>query len=327
MSIPRADETTSLRRQLEVLHGSHAAMHGQGLERWDDLKVFLSVLREGSFGLAAQALGVEQSTVSRRIAALEAALGAPLFDRLASGPRATDLARRLRTRAEAIEAQVLALADTARNEARVIDGRVRLALTASFAVQVVIPHLASELARRHPKLALDLIIDDHAADLARREADLALRFFRPRGGDLVTKRVARLPLTVLAHRSYLRKRKGADALDWIVLDLPGAQLADGALLAQLGVEPRMRVTNHLAQIEAVRAGLGVALLTRSLQWLDSALVEVDLALPPFPSVELWLVVPRALRHVPRVAAVWSLLEERMPELEAEARGKGTRRAR
>lgn len=89
----------------------------------------------------------------------------------------------------------------------------------------------------------------------------------------------------------------------------------------------MRVTNHLAQVEAVRAGLGVALLSRSLRSLDPALVEVELPLPPLPLVELWLVVPRALRHVPRVAAVWSLLEERLPELEAEAHSKAKPRAR
>ena len=77
----------------------------------------------------------------------------------------------------------------------------------------------------------------------------------------------------------------------------------------------MRTNSHLAQIEAVRAGLGVALLARAIRQLDPALVELDLGLPPGPTLELWLVTPRTLAQVPRVRAVWDFLAQRLQSLE------------
>jgi len=294
-------------------------MHAAGLERWDDLRVFLEVMRRGSFSAAAEALGVEQSTVSRRIASLELSLGAPLFDRLPGAPRATELAQRMRAQAEAIEAQVHALAEAARGQAsggESLEGRVRLALTESFAVQVVLPHIVSELAERHPRLALDLVVSDLAADLSFREADLALRFFRPSRGDLVVKRLARLPVVVLAHERYVRGLAGElGSAAWIALELAGVATPEQELLARrLGRPARMRVNSHLSLVEAVRGGHGVAPLTRALRYLYPELIELELGLPALPDVELWLATPRALRNVARVAAVWSLLEARLAQL-------------
>lgn len=291
-------------------------MHGQTLSRWDDLRLLLAVLREGSFSAAARKLTVEQSTVSRRIAALEQELGSLLFDRLPDGPRATELATRLRAHAELVEAQVLAFSDEARGVSQAVEGRVRLALTESFAVQVVIPRVLATLRTRHPALAVDLLASDLSADLARREADIALRFYRPRGGDLVCKRVARLPLAVLGHKRYVRgRRREPSAFAWVGQELPGVTSPESEVLAPLELPRAMVVSSHLLQVEAVRAGLGVALLTRALRRLYPELVEVDLGLTEAPAVELWLVAPRALRAVPRVAAVWSMLEEALAELE------------
>jgi DNA-binding transcriptional LysR family regulator len=298
----------------------HAAMHKlSDPARWDDLKVLLAVLREGSFSGAAQALGVEQSTVSRRIAALEAALDATLFDRAPSGPRATELALALREHAERVEADVQSLMDLTAAHRGAVEGRVRLALTESFAVQVIIPHVLGPLRALHSRLHVDLLVSERAADLSQREADLALRFARPTQGDLVAKRLARLPMAVLGHERYLAMRAlDARSLDWIVLDLAGTVSLDGAYLAAHlpGLEPALRTTGHLAQVAAVRAGLGVALMTRALQRLDPGLVAPDVGLPPGPTLELWLVAPRSLSQVPRVRAVWEFLEKAMPLLDA-----------
>lgn len=281
-----------------------------GLDRWDDVRVFLSVLREGSFSAAARALALEQSTVSRRIAALEDSLGAQLFDRLPEGPRPTDLALRLRERAELIESEVLDFGDLARGDDRAIAGKVTLALTESFAVHVVIPHVLATLRKQHPRLSLHLLTSDHSADLSRREADLALRFYRPTHGDLVSKRLARLPQSVLAHKRYARTcGRDPKHLSWVSVQLPGVSPVEHPWLSEVvGATPGLTVSSHLAQVEAVRAGLGAALLTRNLCKLDKNLVELEVGAPNNAAVELWLVAPRALRAVPRVAAVWELLE-------------------
>jgi DNA-binding transcriptional LysR family regulator len=296
----------------------HAIVHRPNDNtRWDDLRVFLAILRHGSFSGAASALGIEQSTVSRRIAALEAALGGALFDRAAGGPRATELALELRPKAERVEQEVRELIDQASAQGAEIEGRVRLALTESFAVQVVIPHVLADLRTLYPKLRVDLIVGERAADLGQREADLALRFFRPREGDLVAKRIVVLPTAVLAHERYLagRQQLSAEALDWIVLDHESTTLTELAhLTSHIKVEPALRTNGHLAQVEAVRAGLGVALLTVALTRLDPGLRVVNVDLPPSPDLELWLVTPRSLSRVPRVRAVWEFLEARLNEL-------------
>ena len=284
----------------------HAIVHRPNdTTRWDDLRVFLAILRQGSFSGAAAVLGIEQSTVSRRIAALEAALGGALFDRTAAGPRPTELALELRDNAERVEQEVQQLLDQASSQGSEIEGRVRLATTESFAVQVLIPHVLAGMRARYPKLHVDLLVGERAADLGQREADLALRFFRPKEGDLLAKRIAVMPTAVLAHESYLVGREGlrADQLRWIVQDHEHGVLAELMhLTTHTRVEPVLRTNGHLALVEAVRAGLGVALLTRSLTRLDPALKIVQVDLPPAPPVELWLVAPRGLSRVPRVRA-------------------------
>jgi DNA-binding transcriptional LysR family regulator len=294
--------------------------------RWDDIRVLLAVLREGSFSGAAVALAVEQSTVSRRVAALEAALGAVLFDRTPAGPRATELALRLRPAAERMEAELSALIDLSASMTEQIEGRVRLAVTSSFAVQIFLPFVLPALRTQYPALHVDLIVDERAADLVQREADLALRFFRPTEGDLLARRIAQLPTAALAHRSYAEGRpRLAAALDWIVMELGGGQTPGGApinasfdaayLAAHAKVTPMMFSTSHLVQIEAVRAGLGVAMLVRALRQLYPELVELELGLPPGPVIELWLVAPRTLAEVPRVRAVWDFLATGLGALE------------
>jgi DNA-binding transcriptional LysR family regulator len=311
------DTHASLPSEAAQLDATHAGMQPP-LEdlRWDDLRVLLAVLRAGSFSAAAATLEVEQSTVSRRVAALELALGATLFDRLRTGPRPTELAVALRARLERVEADVHAVLDGVRARDPDVRGRVRLALTESMAVHVVIPRLMGPLRAKHPHLELDLLTSDLAADLGRREADIALRFFRPTDGDLVAKRVAQLRTAVLAHRSYPGIGRAREALDVIALELPGIPSREEAFLAEhVRVKPVMRTNGYLAQVEAVRAGLGVALLARSLLALDTNLVALDLGLPEGPSLDVWLVCPKSLRDVPRVDAVWRALEDALPALE------------
>jgi len=266
----------------------HAIMHGLNEPaRWDDLKVLLAVLRAGSFSGAATALTVEQSTVSRRIAALESAIGAILFDRSAAGPLPTELALQLRSHAERVEAELYAFVEQASGLGKGVQGRVRVATTESLAVHVLIPRFLPALKTLHSGLHIDLLLGE-------RTADLALRFYRPSQGDLLTRRVASMSTAVIGRRSYLEGRTlSAETLDWIVLDVPDASTPDGAFLAaHTNVTPHLRTNGHLAQVEAACAGLGVALLVRSVLRLDPELVEVELALPRGPTVELWLVAPQ-----------------------------------
>lgn len=285
------------------------------LHAWDDLRIFLAVVRAGSFTDAARKLGVEQSTVSRRIAALETNLEAHLFDRTPRGLRNTPLAQQLRARAERVEAAVLAFDDDARGTERAVAGQVRLALTEGLSLSVVVPTLLPELRRTYPEITVDLLCDYQSADLLQREADIAIRFYRPTRGDLVAKRVARLPTAILGQRDYIRTRaprkhhRTADRFDWVGFHMPGFRAPEEQWHQQcVGVEPAIRSNSYVSQVAAVRAGLGLALLTRSLCRIHPELREIELGLPEGPVLELWLVTHRAIRDLPRVAAVYDHLE-------------------
>jgi DNA-binding transcriptional LysR family regulator len=184
-------------------------------------------------------------------------------------------------------------------------------------VHVLLPHVLGGLRARYPKLCVDLVVGERSADLSQREADLALRFYRPKEGDLVAKRVATMSTAVLGHERYLAGRTpSVHTLDWIVLDHDHTmRSAIDQLLQSANVEPALRTNGHLAQVEAVRAGLGVAFLAQSVMQLDPGLKVVELGLPAGPTLELWLVAPRSLSRVPRVRAVWEYLVERLAELQ------------
>jgi len=278
--------------------------------------VLLAVLRAGSFSGAAQALGVEQSTISRRIAHLETELGQPLFDRQANGPQPTELCMHMRVHAERVEAEMRAIRDLAGAQGQGITGSVRIALTESFAVHVFLPYLLGPLREAYPALQIDLLVSSASADLGRREADIAVRFYRPTHGDLITKRVARLETAVLARRSYAAGRaRDPAAYTWSVLELEQAQSLDAEFVERHAPHaPRMLTNSHLVQVESVRAGHAVALLARAHLALDAELIALDLGLPAAPAIEVWLASPRTRKSIARIHAVWEFLDERLAQL-------------
>lgn len=277
----------------------------------EDLRVFLAVARSRTLSAAAKTLGVDQSTVSRRLGALESSLGKKLFER---GPRAvtpTPLGEDLVPAALAAEAALLAFADAARARDAGPAGRVRIAMTEGIAQHAVVPHVLPELLRANPGLGVDLVTGDQAVDLSRHEADIALRFFRTPHGDLVGQRVARLSVGILAARSQRRSlaRVAPRELPWIGYVHPGFTAPEAAWLAAIGAPPpRLTCTSVEAQIAAVRAGLGVAVATRAqLRAYDDLVLLDEVQAPAFPGLELHVVTRAAIRKVPRIAAVFEAL--------------------
>ncbi|MFM2418221.1 MAG: hypothetical protein RL385_2944 [Pseudomonadota bacterium] len=291
-------------------------MHDLTRLAWDDLRLFLAVVRAGSFTRAARQAGVDQSTITRRMRSLESQLGSSLFERSHAGLSPSALCAPLRQHAERMETAFFdCLAASAQANAEPA-GRVRLATTESFATQVLIPRLLGPFRKAYPRISLDLVLGDKAADLAHREADLALRFFKPQKGDLRAKHLLSLPMAVLGQRAYVaRVQRKRAAYDWIAHTPPGVIAPEARFLAQIGAkEPAYTVTSHLAQVEAVRAGLGVALLTRELMRLFPELVEVPLDVSAAPKISVWLVTPESLRHVPRIDALFGYLAAELPKM-------------
>ncbi|HEU4533424.1 MAG TPA: LysR family transcriptional regulator, partial [Polyangiaceae bacterium] len=155
---------------------------------WDDVRLFLALCRSRTVGAAAGQLGVDASTVSRRLAALEQALAATLFDRGREGISPTKAAEDLLPVAEEIEAAMNRFASAAEGLEREVAGLVRVTCPPDVADMVVVP-LLPELLGRHPALRVELIPGETVLDLTRREADVALRTVRPTRGDLVVTRL------------------------------------------------------------------------------------------------------------------------------------------
>ncbi len=271
---------------------------------------------------ASAALKINATTIGRRLEALEAALGVELFERSRDGMRATSAFENILPYAEEIEAAASAVTLSAETHERLAEGVVRLTAPPGLADQFVAPALG-QLFRRHPKIRIELESSIRYADLTRREADIALRVLRPTSGDLVALRVRSSPYAVVgasrrvsALSRRLEEHAALDTLRWIgadhaLLHSPSAQwlsthVSDAAIA--------LRANSIVAQAAAAEAGIGVAVLPDAYaNKRGLGLVRLPPQLlrecAPLPKESLWLVGHRALRNVPRVAAVWEFLRE------------------
>jgi molybdate transport repressor ModE-like protein len=262
---------------------------------WEDLRVFVALARAGSLSAAARELKVSHATVGRRIAALEETLGRPLFERRVDGYVLTAEGAGVLELAADMEERAQGILRRAGQEAG-LTGTVRLTAPEPFAERFLIPRLAA-LHRRHPGIILEVVSDPRSLSLARREADLAVRFARPQGGELVTRRLATLASGVYA-------APGGDTSGWIGMDDSLAHLPEAKWLARHVGNERfvLRANTLTGLLAATRAGFGKALLSRWFAEEEGGLVALPPPAPP-PVREAWLVVHPDLKEVPRVRVV------------------------
>ncbi len=291
---------------------------------WDDARVLLALLQARTLSGAGARLSVNASTVSRRLEALEGALGARLFDRTPDGVLPTALAEQLGPHAEAMERAAAGLTLAAQGRETLPEGEVRLTAPPGVAEFVVAPALP-RLLKRHPRLRLLLDASVGYADLTRREADIALRLVRPTSGDLVARRVGVSDGGVYGAARYVRElgvlRHLGDAR-WITWGEDLAHLAPARFVSEMvPAEQVVLRTSHMgSMVAAAAAGLGLLLLDRPMGAAGGlAPVRLDPELRRrLPSMEAaseaWLVAHRALRDVPRIAAVWDFLVEALARL-------------
>lgn len=285
---------------------------------WDQVRVFLAVARAGQLAGAASRLGLDVSTVSRRLDRLEGELGVHLFDRTRDGTVATHAAEALLAAAEDMERALAQFASAADSVETVAEGNVRLTAPPGVADAFIAPALARFHAR-YPRVTVELDASIGYADLTRREADLALRAGRPRSGDLVAVRLVQtrsIPVTSPAYAEELGKLKQWSDARWITWAQDLMHIPTGRWMTEhlRGVTPVLRSSHFQSQLAAAGAGLGVMLASEPFCDVRPLVpVQIKKALQPswdaLPVEELWLVGHRALRTVPRIAALWEFLVE------------------
>lgn len=276
----------------------------------EDLALFLAIDRAGSLTAAAADLGLNQSTVSRRLSELEARLGSVLFVRTRDGALPTDLGLSWRGPARALEQAVAEAGRALADRTTGVSGTVRLATPVVLADQVLIPALPT-LLDRHPRLQVQVLATPDVADLARLEADIAVRFVRPTTGDLVARRLLTLSLAAWA-RPDLSLGDEPRSWPWVGWADARMSLGETAWFEAQGIEPRVQVLAPTSLLAALRAGLGVGLLPRALAGRMPDLREVPMAGPP-GEIVMWAVSHRAVRALPRVDAAWSWLGETLAD--------------
>lgn len=280
---------------------------------WDDQRVFLAVLDEGSLSAAARRLRLTQPTVRARLEALEEALGTVLFTRSARGLVPTEQARSLADSARAMERASEAFVRAAQARPGEIAGAVRLSVPEVVGIEVLPPMLA-RLQKRHPAILIELVLSNTSADLLKQEVDIAVRMHPPRQEGLVAQKVASIPLGLFAHADYLRRRGEPKSLeDCANHDFigPDRSRLDLDTLAKLAPELKrrqlvVRTDSHPAQVAAARAGLGIAVTHKPIGRADPVLRPV---LPNLTigKLDTWLVTAESLIKLPRIRAVFDHL--------------------
>jgi len=279
---------------------------------WDDFRTVLAVCREGTLSGAARALGVNHSTVFRRINALEEKLDVRLFERLPEGYAMTEAGESVREAGERIENEVLGLSRRLVGRDLGLHGSLRVTAPDAFAIKLLMPLLA-RFARQYPDIRLELSLGNNYLDLTRREADVAVRATVTPPEAAIGRRLCTLATTVYGAGSYLEREPAAQTPGqhaWLMPDDELAQLPFAGW--QRKHFPAARVvfrSNSLSGLfEAVKHGMGVAPLPCFLGDPEPGLQR--LVEPPDElASELWLLTHPDLRRTARVRALMDFLSE------------------
>lgn len=279
---------------------------------WDDLHCFTVLVEKQTLTAAAETLGVQHSTISRRIARLEATLGLRLFDRIGRRYLLTDEGARIYAQAQEIAVGMDSLLRTAR-EQREEMAEVVVSAPPLVAKGLLMPHFAA-FARRHANIRLVLQSDAHISNLHARQADIALRLVRPAQNDLVARRLRPVRYRFYARERYLQTRARAEYA-FLRLTAVGAHAQWQA--EQLAGRRVILACNDFDLIKAaVAAETGIGLLPDFYVRPADGFVQVapnGAAQPEEFAADLYLVMHEDLRRSPKIRAVADFLGEVLAE--------------
>jgi DNA-binding transcriptional LysR family regulator len=280
---------------------------------WDDVRYFLAVARSGSVRAAAERLGVNHSTVLRRIAQLEERLGAHMFEKLPSGYRLTDAGEEVLEFADQMEASSNQLETRVFGRDQSVRGLLRVTLAPPLATHLLMPDFA-EFVRLHPGVEMEVLPSDEPVNLTNREADVAIRVVYDRTAlplHLHGLKGPELFGGVYMSRDLLAAwRAGApDRIRWIVKNIHG--IPDWAREGEPPVaEVPFRTTDAGTQVVAARQGLGMTMLPCFVGDADPLLARVPGTALHMHGT-LWLLTHGETRKTKRVRLFTEFLTRRL----------------
>lgn len=271
----------------------------QIMQNWDDMRIALEVVRQGKISAAASVLGINHTTVSRRISELEKAMGVRLFDRLHGGFKATQAGHDLARAAQNMEAERMALDLRLGGLDRVLKGKI--VVTASqLLVQTHLNAMFAEFVDLHPEIELLVLASNDLLNLNRREADVAIRINNEPPETLIGQRLCTQRTGIFATKEYAEQVRvdPAAVVNWVGFKwwagVPKASLAQYP-------NPRIKITydDMVAVFAAVKQGIGLGRMPLFLGHSDPVLTRLtEIASQPY--IDIWLLSHRDLKEVKRL---------------------------
>ena len=300
---------------------------------WNDLRYFLAVASGGSTLAASRTLRVSQTTVARRIAALERALGFPLFEKRQAGYALTPAGEELLARAGQVESAANGFADAASAHGRTVSGTVKITTEEVYALTLLAPLLPA-LHELHPDIMIDLDTAQAVRDLGAGEADIALRATKsmhdPPAG-VVGRMLCIDDWTLYCSKTYAERhgvptsREELATHSFIGGGGGNLWIHYQAWLQSLGLENQVAMHHATSGglLSGVRSGFGISVLPCVVGDADPDLIR---CLPPRDGHgrELWLCTHERVRHTPRVRVVVDFLYERLKRHIDSLKADGTK---
>ena len=282
--------------------------------QWDDARIFLAVAREGSFSSAAKRLGVQHSTVSRRIRTLEKKLATPLVERKSSGYVLTEAGEELKQSACRIENELLSFEGAVSGQAEDVAGELRVTAIANMASTVLMPYFA-RFSAAYPKVELSVQVTNNSVRLSEREADVAIRQTNKPLDTLIGTRLTTVASAVYGSRDYCAAVKSGQAAEkWIGVDCCEYHRT-WTKQARPQADHEFYVDETSLTLAALKEGLGVGFLPCFLGDSDPELARFH---EPEEKHELglWLLYHRDLRNTKRVALFREHMQREIQEAAA-----------
>jgi DNA-binding transcriptional LysR family regulator len=296
-------------------------MHSSSKFDWDDLKFLLAVSREGSTLAAGRLLGVDQSTVQRRLAELERRIGQSLVQRQPTGYRLTEFGHEMLPYAEAVESAVTGFERQLTILGGVAAGVIRMTCPEPIVNRIAQTGLLDRFHARHPGLTVQFVMSDKYMDLANGDADVALRSGDTDDGELIGRKIGDSIWAIYASKSYVDQHGRPERIEDLAahplvgFDDTMARHRVVSWLAKVSPDKPLaaRSNSVLGLIYSVKAGIGIGALPMPLGDAEPDLVRV---LGPVTELgRIWrLLTTRELRRTPRVSALFDFIVEEIDTL-------------
>ena len=267
---------------------------------WDDLRLFLAVARTGSISGAARQLGVQHSTISRRIRQFELELGARLIERKKGGYGLTHAGEHVKDAAKNIEREVLGVDGALVGKDTQLIGSLRVTAINNMASTVMMPMFA-EFSKQHPLVKLQIVVSNLDASLAQRDADVAIRLTNSPPETLIGKRIVTVASTIYGSRSYISElRKINSEPKWIGVDCCVFHKTWTKQVA--GEQPHNFISDDtLLTLAAIKEGMGVSIIPCFMGDVDPTLERYCEPDPAY-DLGLWILLHPDLKRTARVLA-------------------------